>query len=136
MLYDELSLRVRYAETDQMKVVYYSEYFKYFEEGRASLLRNYGIPYSVIENSMGCLLPVVETHAKFIKPARFEDIIIVKTYIREKPSKKIRFDSEIFVNNELITKGYSIHVFIRIKNYRISSPPNDLIEIFYNNITK
>lgn len=130
MLFDEISISIRYAETDQMKVVYYSEYFKYFEEGRASLLRNYGLPYSLIVNSLGYYLPVIEAYAKYLKPALFEDTIIIRTSVQEKPQRYIRFDSKIIKNSEIIIEGFSKHCFLKIESNKISTPPPEIIKLF------
>jgi YbgC/YbaW family acyl-CoA thioester hydrolase len=80
-------IRVRYAETDQMKMVYYGKYLEYFESGRSDLLRSIGLPYPEIEH-LGYLLPVVEAHARYFKSARYDDLIEVSTILRERPLAK------------------------------------------------
>ena len=75
-------IRVRYADTDQMKVVYHGKYFEYFEVGRAALIRSLGLPYSELE-TRGILLPVIEAFAKFRKPARYDDVLSIEAIVPE-----------------------------------------------------
>ena len=73
-------LRVRYADTDQMKIAYYGKYFEYFEEARSDLLRGIGLPYAEIE-TMGLLLPVIEAHAEYKHSAHYDDLLEVALLI-------------------------------------------------------
>ena len=75
MIITETIIRVRYADTDQMKMVYYSKFLEYFEQGRSDLLREVGMPYPELEQ-MGYYLPVVEVHAKYVKAARYDDEVV------------------------------------------------------------
>ena len=75
-------LRVRYAETDQMNVVYYGNYAQYFEVGRVESIRQLGYTYKDMETS-GVIMPVVEMHIRYLRPATYDDLITVKTTIRE-----------------------------------------------------
>ncbi len=99
-------VRVRYAEADPMNVVYYGNYAQYFEVGRVESLRNLGISYKGIED-MGIMLPVVELNIKYLRPAKYDDLLTIKSQIKELPTEhKIIFDQEI--NNEegkLLTIG-------------------------------
>jgi len=87
-------LRVRYADTDRMGVVYHSRYFEYFEVGRAEFMRSLGIAYSKLE-SEGTFLAVVEASARFRAPARYDDEIRIRTRIGEVSKARVRFDYEI-----------------------------------------
>lgn len=129
MISDTTNIRVRYADTDQMKIVYYAEYFKYFEEGRSSLLRNIGFAYSNLIDEYNVQLPVIEAHINFFKPALYEDSLIIKTYVKALPSRTIRFDSEIYRNDLLIVNGYSLHVFYNPILKKIVSSPVPLLNI-------
>lgn len=106
------SLRVRYAETDQMGVVYYSRYFEYFEVGRLDLLRCHGVPYSEIEMSLGFWLPVVEAFASFRKGAVLEDELVIRTAIKERPSARMRFDYEVSREGSTLVSGYTVHACV------------------------
>ncbi|MEW5950166.1 MAG: thioesterase family protein [Thermodesulfobacteriota bacterium] len=130
MIKNEESIRVRYSEVDQLRFVYYSRYFEYFEIGRLSLLRVCGFPYDEMESKLGCYLPVVETYAKFHQPAKLEDIITIGTKILQKPSIILRFDYEILCEGILITQGYTTHVFLNGKTGKPGRPPIGLKELF------
>lgn len=77
-------IRVRYAETDQMNVVYYGNYAQYFEVGRVESIRQLGYTYKDMETS-GIIMPVVEMHVRYLRPATYDDLLTVKTTLRELP---------------------------------------------------
>jgi len=122
------SLRVRYAETDKMGVVYNSNYFAYFEVGRTELMRNYGVPYTSLEKA-GYILPVIETHAEFKNPALYDDILEIETNYRYKHSPIIRFEYNIFRADTTIAIGYTMHSFVNLKTLKPVKPPPALAEI-------
>ncbi|WP_407871315.1 acyl-CoA thioesterase [Paenibacillus sp. P36] len=97
-------LRVRYAETDQMGVVYHANYLNWFEIGRTELIRELGYPYRRIEEQ-GLLLPVVEADLKFKKPARYDDLVSVNTRVLEMTSVRLHFTYEIRKVNEDAAEG-------------------------------
>lgn len=128
----ELKVRVRYAETDQMGVVYHGNYAQYFEMGRVEWLRNLGFSYKWMEET-GIMLPVVSLTMNYLKPARYDDELTVKTLFKSQTSVKIEFDYEIYnLNNELLTTGSSILVFVDMKTGRTISPPDYVTEILKN----
>ena len=90
----QFQVRVRYAETDQMGVVYHGNYAQYFEMGRVEWLRNMGVSYKWMEEN-GVMLPVVSLSMNFKKPARYDDLLTVKTILKSQTSVKIEFDYEI-----------------------------------------
>ncbi len=100
------TLRVRYAEADPMNVVYYGNYAQYFEVGRVEGLRALGISYKTMEE-MGFMLPVVELNIKYLRPAKYDDSITIKTMIKQLPvDHRIQFDQEIFnQDGKLLTIG-------------------------------
>jgi len=106
-------IRVRYADTDQMKMVYYGNYFSYFEQGRSDLLREIGLPCSEIER-MGFYLPVAEAQTKYFRPARYDDLLAVTTIVREPPQARIRIEYEVRSGEspELLAEGYTVHSFV------------------------
>jgi acyl-CoA thioester hydrolase len=119
----EFSVRVRYAETDQMGVVYHGNYAQYFEMGRVEWLRNLGVSYKWMEDN-GVMLPVVSLEMNYKKPARYDDILRVKTILKSQTSVKIEFDYEIYnEQNQLLTTGYSMLVFVDMKTGRPIVPP-------------
>ncbi len=124
----EFKVRVRYAETDQMGVVYHGNYAQYFEMGRVEWLRNLGLSYKWMEEN-GIMLPVVSLTMNYKKPARYDDLIRVKTIFKSQTSVKIEFDYEIFnEKEELLTTGTSMLVFVDMKTSRPTLPPTYVSE--------
>lgn len=129
MIRNVTEIRVRYADTDQMKQVYYGKFFEYFEQGRSDLLRNIGLPYSHVEE-MGLFLPVIEAHAEYKKPARYDDMIELVTFLRERPVARVRLDYEVRCEGdpEPIATGYTIHGFINASTGRPTRAPAQFVE--------
>ncbi len=109
----ETTLRVRYAETDQMNVVYHGNYAQYFEVGRAEAIRQLGFTYKELE-AMGIIMPIVEWHAKFIRPAHYDELLTVKTELRELPEgHRIEFHQEVYnEKGKLLTTGKVVLYFL------------------------
>ncbi len=128
MYVSETSVRVRYGETDQMGYCYYGNYAQYFEVARVESLRNLGLSYKAIEDS-GILLPVLEFHIKYLKPAYYDDVLTLRTRIPELPGARIRFCYETL--NEAGTQlnfGETTLVFIRKETGRPCPAPEKLLE--------
>ncbi|MGR3318606.1 MAG: acyl-CoA thioesterase [Candidatus Anammoxibacter sp.] len=106
MTLHKTQVRVRYQETDQMGVVYYANYFVYFEIGRTDLLRNIGMPYSELEKEE-FFLAVFEAYCKYKAPARYDDLLIVRTWISKVKYARIEIGYEIWRDNEkqLVVEG-------------------------------
>lgn len=122
------SVRVRYAETDQMGVVYHGNYAQYFEMGRVEWLRNMGVSYKWMEET-GIMLPVVSLTMNYKKPARYDDLLSVKTVFKRQSSVKIEFDYEIYnEQQELLTTGYSMLVFVDMKTGKPTIPPSYILD--------
>ncbi|WP_299432558.1 thioesterase family protein [uncultured Maribacter sp.] len=112
MDFNEISFRVRYAETDQMGVVYHGNYAQYLEMGRVEWLRNKGISYSSMEKN-GVILPVISLQTFFKKSALYDDLITVRTILKEKPSVRIEFDFEIYnEKKEILAEANVVLVFM------------------------
>jgi len=121
-------IRVRYAETDQMNVVYYGNYAQYFEVGRAESIRNLGFTYKDME-AMGIIMPVVEMHAKYLRSAHYDDLITVKTTLKElSTDHRIEFHHEV-LNQEgkLLTTGRVVLYFINAKSKVKTTMPSALM---------
>lgn len=95
MISHEIQLRVRYAETDQMGYVYYGNYATYFEVARVETFRHIGFSYKEMED-VGIMMPVLEYKTKYIKPARYDDLLTIKIIIKDKPGIRIRFEYEVY----------------------------------------
>jgi len=111
MLVSRSQVTVRYAETDMMGVVYHGSYLPWFEIGRTTLLREFGLPYRVLEEQ-GYYLPVVELGVKYHRPARYDDTVTIVTTLKERPLLRIRLDYEVFRGDELLVTGFTVHGFI------------------------
>jgi acyl-CoA thioester hydrolase len=102
------TLRVRYGETDQMGFVYYGVYAQYYEVGRVEALRALGILYSEIEKKYHVWMPVMNMQVRYLRPAKYDDLLTIQTTIPELPEKHIRFRYELFneegelLNNALV----------------------------------
>lgn len=121
-------IRVRYGETDQMGVVYHGNYAQFLEVARVEWLRSIDISYKKMEND-GVMLPVVNLNINFKKPAVYDEMIIVKTKLREKPGLKITVDQEIYnKNNDLLTVSEITLVFVNMQTKRPMLCPQDLLQ--------
>lgn len=122
-----IEVRVRYSETDQMGVVHHSNYFHWFEMGRTELLRELGLSYKEFEES-GFLMPVVEAHCKYIHPARYDEVLIIKTEIKEKTPVTITMKYEIVKksDSQTLVKGWTKHTFLNEDGKVVKLPPNFL----------
>jgi len=129
MIQHTTDIRVRYADTDQMHAVYYGRFFEYFEQARSDLLRSIGLPYSRIEE-MGLILPVVEAHAEYRRPARYDDHLQVVIRFRDKPIARIRLDYEVYRvgEPEVLAEGYTIHTFVNVETGRPTRAPAQFVE--------
>lgn len=122
-------VRVRYAETDQMGVVYHSNYFPYFESARAESIRELGFTYADMEK-MGVIMPVVDVHCRYLRPALYDDLLSIKTTLKELPvHHKIEFHHEVFnEKQELLAVARIILYFMEAKGMRRTSMPAQLLE--------
>jgi acyl-CoA thioester hydrolase len=108
----ETEVRVRYAETDQMGVVYHANYLIWFEIGRSEFCRARGFSYRDMEEKDNALLVVAESYCRYKSPAYYEDVLTVRTNIGEVRSRSIRFVYEIFraSDNTLLADGETLHL--------------------------
>jgi len=129
MFITETQIRVRYAETDQMGVVYHSNYFYYFESSRAESIRELGFSYADMEK-MGVVMPVIEVHCKYFRPAVYDDLLTVKTILKELPlHHKIEFHHEVYnEKKELLAAGKIILYFMEAKTMKRAVMPEHMME--------
>jgi len=127
MYTSETQIRVRYAETDQMDVVYYGNYAQYFEVGRVEAIRQLGLSYKDME-AAGVILPVVEFTAKFLRPAHYDDLLTVKSTLKELPADhRILFYQEVFNEaGKLLTAGKVLLYFVKKGTMEKTTMPADL----------
>lgn len=122
-------IRVRYGETDQMGYVYYGNYALYYEQGRTEAVKALGISYKQLEG-MGFMLPVAELRIRYKLPARYDDLLTVRSTISEMPGRTMTFDTEITNEvDELLNEGTTKLLFTQADSRKICSAPDSLIEL-------
>ena len=123
-----LENRVRYADTDQMNVVYYANYFVWLEVARTEFLRSLGVDYRSMEKEKRLALPVVEAYCKYKAPARYDDIVVIKVKASLVKNSTLRFDYKLFnkENNALLAEAYTSHVFIDSERRRPVRMPDKI----------
>lgn len=133
MIHTTHTLRVRYGETDPMKYVYYGNYAEYLEVARVELFRTLGISYDEIEKR-GIWLPVSEYKIKYLKPAFYDEILEIHTYVRKVPGVKIEFEFEIFNDSkQKITEASTTLFFLDATTNKVSRCPDFLMELIQKN---
>ncbi|SFD29008.1 acyl-CoA thioesterase [Algibacter pectinivorans] len=129
MKFDEIQIRVRYGETDQMRVVYHGNYALYLEMGRIEWLRKLGVSYKSMEDN-GIMLPVVSLNVNYKKSAGYDDVINVKTQLKNKPNVKIEFEYEITnEKGEILTTASTVLVFVDMKTGRPTKAPQYFLDL-------
>ncbi|MBN8680031.1 MAG: acyl-CoA thioesterase [Chitinophagales bacterium] len=125
----ETQIRVRYGETDQMGYLYYGHYAQYFEVGRVETIRSLGVSYKELEEEHGIWLPVVSLEMRFVRPAYYDDLLTVRTEIREMPDEYITFHMEIFnEKKKLVNAGRVRLCFFDPKLKKVVMAPDFLRE--------
>ena len=129
MFTSQTQIRVRYAETDQMGVVYHSNYLQYFEVARAESIRGMGLTYADLEKQ-GVMMPVVEINCKYIRPALYDNLLTVTAHIHEIPSShKVIFHQEVYnEQNELLVTGVVTLYFLDKTSHKKMNIPHFLLE--------
>ena len=115
-------LRVRYADTDRMDMVYHGTYAAYLEAARVEMLRDAGWVYAELEKD-GILLPVVQLNLTYKKPARYDQLLEVHTVVAEAPTSKLRLQCEVRFEQDVLLQGEVILVFVDAKSGRPCRPP-------------
>lgn len=129
MIHTTHSIRVRYGETDPMKYVYYGNYAEYLEVARVELFRTLGFSYDEIEKR-GIWLPVSEYQIKYIKPARYDEILEIHTFIKKIPGVKLEFEYEIYnPAKQKISEAKTTLFFLDAETNRIIRCPDFLMEL-------
>jgi acyl-CoA thioester hydrolase len=123
-IWGETRLRVRYAETDKMGVVYHSNFVIWFEVGRVELLRQLGFQYSEMETADDCHIPVVDLRVRYKSPAQYDDEIVVRTQIKNVRSSLLHFSYEILreADRALLATGETMHIIVNSKLERTALP--------------
>jgi acyl-CoA thioester hydrolase len=130
MFQSEVQIRVRYAETDQMAYVYYGNYATYFEVARVEAFRNLGMSYKQLEE-LGIMMPVLEYQTKYYKPAKYDDMLTIKTKVKTMPGVRIVFDYEVYnQENVLLNQAQTTLVFVSKSTLKPTLPPQAFMNLF------
>jgi len=131
MYISETSIRVRYSETDQMGYVYYGNYPAYYEVGRAEAMRQLGMTYRQMEEK-DVMMPIASLHVKYIRPAFYDDLLTVRTIVKEFPKSRMHFFYEVYNEKEkLINQGETVLAFVDMKTGRPCSAPKWFAEALH-----
>jgi len=135
MIKHTTSLRVRYADTDKMGIVYYAKYFEYFEVARTEMLRALGLPYAELE-AAGFGLPVISAAAKYFKGAKYDDALRITAEMDEAPSPRLNIIYRVLLDSsdELVAEGETTLVFVDAGTGRPTRPPKLYLDVL-NNLT-
>jgi acyl-CoA thioester hydrolase len=129
MFTSQVQIRVRYAETDQMGVVYHGNYFAYFESARAEAIRELGVTYSDMEKA-GVIMPVVDVHCRYVRPAKYDELLTIKTMLKELPiHHKAEFHHEVYnQQEELLATAKVILYFMEGSSMKRTTMPDSLLQ--------
>jgi acyl-CoA thioester hydrolase len=125
----EARIRVRYAETDQMGVVYYANYLIWMEVGRVELCRACGFRYRDMEREDGVMLAVAESNCRYLSPARYDDEVVVRAWIQEANRRMVTFAYEMHVADRKLATGHTKHIFVG-RDFRPTKLPQKYFEMF------
>ena len=129
MLVNETKLRVQYYETDQMGVVHHSNYVRYFEVGRTEFMRRIGLSYKKCEDS-GVIMPITNVEVRYFYPAYYDDIICIKSHIKEMPKARVTFFIEIYnEQGKLLANGTTTLAFVNKETGRPQRVPETMMKI-------
>ena len=128
MIVTETKIRIYYQDTDQMGVVYYGNYARYYEIGRTEMIRDLGFTYKKMEE-LGIMLPARSLKINYFKPARYDDLLTVRTIVDTIPRVKFPIKTEIYnQNGELINSGEVVLVFLNAATNRPVAAPQFFID--------
>jgi acyl-CoA thioester hydrolase len=127
--FHEFDVRVTYADTDKLGIIYYANYLKYFEQGRTELMRSLGVRYRDLEIQRKLYLPAVEARVQYLAPSRYDDLLTVRTWIADMGRASVSFECDVVdkdLGGKLCARGYSRHAVVN-DLWRTTRIPNDLI---------
>jgi len=123
--------RVRYGQTDQMGYLYYGHYALLYEIGRTEAIRALGMPYKYMETELGIVMPVLKLEIRYLKPAFYDELLTIRTSVKERPTKLIRFEHEIInQSGERINKGEVLLCFYHVQSQRMVRIPQEFDQLF------
>jgi acyl-CoA thioester hydrolase len=120
-------IRIIYGDTDQMGVVYYANYLRFFEAGRGDFLRAKGLRYRDFEERHRLTLPVVEASVRYQLPARYDDLVTIETALVEARRASARFDYRILRGDEVLATGHTVHACVDLDG-RVQRLPREILD--------
>lgn len=124
----EFKKRVRYGETDQMGYLYYGNYPQYYEIGRVEMLRSLGLTYKAMEEEQGILMPVVTMNIRYVRPAHYDELLTIRTTLRQLPERFITFHMELFNELGKLVNGANVKLcFVDAKSGKTIPAPELLV---------
>ncbi|MGL4855188.1 MAG: acyl-CoA thioesterase [Lentisphaeria bacterium] len=124
-----ISYRVPYADTDQMSVVYYGNYYTYFERCRNEFLRELDLPYKTLE-AQGIMLPVTQSHCNYHLPAKYDDLLEISAEVIEVSKVSLKIACEVHRDGQLLASGYTVHVCMNATSRKIARFPEIILKKF------
>jgi acyl-CoA thioester hydrolase len=122
-------IRVIYGDTDQMGVVYYANYLRYFEAGRNEFLRAHGARYRDLEARHQMLLPVVDAQVSYKSPARYDDLVTVETALAKLGRASVRFEYRVMRGEDLLVTGQTTHACIDRDSAAVRALPEEVVAL-------
>jgi len=130
MLIHKHQLRVRYGETDQMGYLYYGHYPAYYEVARAEMIRSLGYTYKKLEDDLNIMMPVMSLNMRYVRPAKYDDLLTIETTIKKTPAQFMTFHHEVFNEAGHLLNGGSVKLgFIEADTRKSCSAPELLVDI-------
>ncbi|MEZ4983583.1 MAG: thioesterase family protein [Saprospiraceae bacterium] len=128
MFTHECTKRVRYGETDQMGYLYYGHYPQYYEIGRTEMIRSLGLSYKQMETEYGVMMPVMSLQCRYVRPARYDELITIRTTLRHLPDDTITFHMELFNEQRKLVNGGSVKLcFVETATGKTVTTPEFLL---------
>ena len=135
MLTHRHQLRVRYGETDQMGYLYYGHYPAYYEVARAEMIRSMGFTYKALEEELNIMMPVMSLNMRYVRPAKYDELLTIKTTIKKIPDEFMTFHHEVFNEKGKLLNGGSVKLgFIFADSRKRCLAPSVLVDIINQSI--
>lgn len=129
MLQFDFKKRVRYGETDQMGYLYYGNYAQYYEIGRVETFRHIGFPYLRLEEEFGVMMPVKSMQMRFLRPAKYDNLITIRTILKDFPEERAWFRTELYnEKGKLLNAGDIRLAFADMKTGKGCLPPKEMLD--------
>ena len=136
MLTSQTTHRVRYGETDQMGYLYHGRYALLYEIGRTEMLRDLGLSYAEMEREVGVMMPVMSMNQRFVRPARYDEVLTITTQLRHVPERTMTFHFEIHNEEGKLLNGGSVKLcFVNVRTQRTVTVPEYLMQVIRPNFT-